>query len=469
LRSERGDLVSGRLGPRRLVVEILLVVLAVAGVVTLRVRGLGGTDGINPLLSALPVLMGTALGLVVLRLYPYPLRVLARLASRGRTTVSFLGITQAARQRRGGVLSALVLLMATAIAAFCATVDTSIHDAQEAGAWHMVGADAELSAGNIGPDGVAALKKVHGVTGVLPVRVVPSLTLSGVPTSVTVVAVDMNAYRTLLAGLPIKLPSAPGAAAVRSGDPVPALVSPALAKGAGSHPTLTLEDGETVALHTVGTIGRFPTVDPATRIVVVPHATLTGPGKYGTTVFVRGSHLNPTAMINAAVPSGNQQAQVIVQTHAALHAQLTTAPLVGVLRDVFGYGAFVIGGYGALAVLMALVIGAHARGRTVSYLRTLGLSGRQLSGLAFLELGPLVLSAVLAGWVLGLVLPAIVGPSLDLSPYTAGFPVPTRLLDAGTAGLLAGGLAVVIGVAVAIDSTINARRRLTGLLRIGDQ
>ncbi len=50
--------------------------------------------------------------------------------------------------------------------------------------------------------------------------------------------------------------------------------------------------------------------------------------------------------------------------------------------------------------------GRSARGRTVSYLRTLGLSRRQSRLLAFTEITPTLFAAAVAGWVLGLVLPA---------------------------------------------------------------
>jgi putative ABC transport system permease protein len=92
-----------------------------------------------------------------------------------------------------------------------------------------------------------------------------------------------------------------------------------------------------------------------------------------------------------------------------------------------------------------------------------------MSTLALLELGPLVLTAIVTGAALGLAMPAVLGSKLDLRPYTGGFPVAIRLIDSGTAMLLAGGLAVIIGAAVAVDATVNARRRLTTVPRIGDQ
>ncbi|MFD6437560.1 FtsX-like permease family protein, partial [Streptomyces venezuelae] len=91
----------------------------------------------------------------------------------------------------------------------------------------------------------------------------------------------------------------------------------------------------------------------------------------------------------------------------------------------------------ALAVLLALValvlellLSAPARGRTTAYLRTLGLGGRAASALHLLQLLPLVLAAVAGGVALGLALPSLLGPALDLREFTGGPAAPVRHVDA---------------------------------------
>jgi ABC-type antimicrobial peptide transport system permease subunit len=55
------------------------------------------------------------------------------------------------------------------------------------------------------------------------------------------------------------------------------------------------------------------------------------------------------------------------------------------------------------AVMLAMSLGAPARTRLLSVLRTVGLSGRQAQGLVIWELAPLALVAMLSGLAAGLV------------------------------------------------------------------
>ena len=78
--------------------------LALAGVYLLRRRGITGgssvqnTTGFDVYLAAVPVLLGLGVGLIVLRLYPLPVRALAWLAALRRDLVPGLGFKRVARQ-----------------------------------------------------------------------------------------------------------------------------------------------------------------------------------------------------------------------------------------------------------------------------------------------------------------------------------------------------------------------------------
>jgi putative ABC transport system permease protein len=176
-------------------------------------------------------------------------------------------------------------------------------------------------------------------------------------------------------------------------------------------------------------------------------------------VFVSGDDLDPAAL-RAAVPGSE------VQTRDRALRDMTRLPLVSVVHETFQSGALIAGVLGLLAVLLVLVVGARARGRTVAQLRALGLSRRQSRTLALVEIAPVVLCAVGAGWVLGLLLPAITGPVVDLDPYTGGFagtahvPGPSALL-----GLLAA-LLLAAAAAVAVDRAFDTDPG--NVLRTGD-
>ena len=77
-------------------------------------------------------------------------------------------------------------------------------------------------------------------------------------------------------------------------------------------------------------------------------------------------------------------------------------------------------GYCALAIVLALVVTGQSRSRNLSFLRTLGLSDRQARGLIAWEIVPMAAITAAVGVVLGVALPKLVGPAIDLRPFTGG-------------------------------------------------
>ncbi|WP_308210188.1 CRISPR-associated protein Cas5 [Actinomadura madurae] len=145
---------------------------------------------------------------------------------------------------------------------------------------------------------------------------------------------------------------------------------------------------------------------------------------------------------------------------------MTRLPLVSVVHETFQSGALIAGVLGLLAVLLVLVVGARARGRTIAHLRALGLSRRQSRALALVEIAPVLLCAVGAGWVLGLLLPDITGPVVDLGPYTGGFAATAHVPGlSALLGLLAA-LLLAAAAAAAVDRAFDTDPG--NVLRTGD-
>ena len=126
-------------------------------------------------------------------------------------------------------------------------------------------------------------------------------------------------------------------------------------------------------------------------------------------------------------------------------------------------------GLALLAVGFAVIAEARTRGRVLSRLRTMGLSGRQGRRLLVYELVPLVGAAVLAGGLVGVVLPGLLGPALEPVHLhrRGGRPDPPRSAAGGRG---AGcwwwsGLAA----ALAIENLVNRRMRLGEVLRLGEE
>ncbi|GAA3222275.1 FtsX-like permease family protein [Actinocorallia longicatena] len=458
-REERPDAAGGGLSPRRLVLELLAVTVAAAGVVALRGRGLttdAAAQGTDPFLAAVPVLLVLAAGLVVLRAYPYPLRAVGLLARRSRATVVFLGIAAASRQRVSAALPLLVLLLAVSAAAFATTVDAGLRSAQAAAAAGTVGADLSVVNHEFPHKIEETIAKVPGVERVTPARIsTGKLQGPGEPIGhiVTIVIIDLDDYRRTAEGLRLDLPRAP-----REGE---ALIGADLTDAG----TLELDGGSSIQVRSAGRIGGFPGVPAGQSLVLVPYTAFDAAGPFPNRMFVRGPHADPAAVREASFDNPT----LTLQTYAGEHRALTRSDLVGLVHGAFAAGAVAVGGYGLLAVLLTLILSAAARGRTIAYLRTLGLSRRQARGLALAELGPLLLVATLAGWALGLVLPKVLGSGLDLSPYTGGRAVAALGPDPLATALLLGGVAAVTVLAVLADSALASRRRIDSTLRVGEQ
>ncbi|HEX6471713.1 MAG TPA: FtsX-like permease family protein [Streptosporangiaceae bacterium] len=461
------ELARPRGTPRRLVLDALVVMLAVAGVAALRARGLttdAADRGTDPFLAAVPVLLACAAGLLTLRAYPYPLRLAGRLTARGRSAVAFIGVARSARQGTAAALPMIVLLLAVAVAAFAGVVDTGVRGAQERSAWQSVGADARIDGPGFDAAAIGRIRRVPGVRDVAPAQFIDGATLRSPARmlDVTIVTVDLAAYRRLAARTPLRLPAAPpGEAGGPPGSAAPALMSPGLARELGPGPYLAaaalISD---LPVRPAGVVDAFPATHGP--FVVVPYRSL-GREATATTLFVGGRGLDP-GRLRAAAGDAAQ-----VTTWAGALDRLTGSPMLATVRAAFGYGVLALAGYATIVILLALILGSYARGQAVAYLRTLGLSRRQARGLAVAELGPALLAAGLAGWAVGLLLPHLLGSAVDLRPYTGGIAPAGYAPDPLTTAVLAGGLILFGGLAISVDAMIGVRRRLGTALRMGAQ
>ncbi|MFB4311297.1 ABC transporter permease [Actinomadura sp. GTD37] len=441
----RDDLVAARPSARRLVLDGLLVALAVIAAVLLRQRG--ASAGTDPLTAAVPVLLGAALGVLVLRGYPYLLRAAGPFLRRRSGAVAFIGVARASRQNLVGALPLVVLLLAAAVAGFTATVDTALRDGQVRASWSETGADARIDTGPVDDATLARVRAVDGVTGVFRARIVAGVSTSTDSAPMTLVGVDLDAYREFAPGVP--------------GVPDPGvLLSPLAAVTVGSgEVTLSRPGLSPIKVKPSGRIDHFPGQGKGTAFVIVPYKLIAAEKGFPSQVFVTGHGLDAKALSAAASGRPVQMRQDVLRG-------MTGTPMVTVVHETFLNGALIGGAFGLLAVLLVLVVGARARGRTIAHLRALGMSRRQSRGLALVEIAPVLLCAVGAGWVLGLLLPEITGPVVDLRPYTGGFAVTAHVPGWPALLGLAGALLLSAAATVAVDRLFDTRPGTA--LRTGD-
>lgn len=455
LRDTRSDLVSVRSSPRRVALEVLVVLLGLGGAYLLRSRGVASDAqelGADPFLMLAPAGLALAAGILTLRLYPLPLRLFTKIAGRRPGAVPFLGLTLAARSRGGAALPVLILLPALAVSVFGALVSGAIGDTQSRAAWQDVGASARVErAAEIPEDVVARVEALPGVNSV--VRAGKGNVQVGIGgLRATVLSIDLKDYRELVAGSPLTVPDPP------RGLGIPALMSKTLS------PYKELEIGwhTRMKVRNMGRLDELPGLSfPGENLIVMP---FDGPKRAGLRTYTNLLLIDgdvDRATLERAVGLNDAE----IETYATSLVDVRDTPLTGAITLAFTIATVAMGVYALIAVIVALVIGAADRTKALSFLRTLGLSQQQARTLTVLEVAPLIVLTAVAGLALGLVLPLVLGPGLDLSAF-AGLAVTDFPLTFTTPALLAAGLAAVSILGAFAHAT--AGRRVTTALRVGE-
>ncbi|MCG5211894.1 FtsX-like permease family protein [Streptosporangium soli] len=459
LRDRRDDMIARRPSIRRLTLEVIVVVVALVGAYLLRNRGLTTSEP-DPFLMMVPVALTVAAALITVRCYPYPLRLIVALVTRRRTAVPFLGFALAARARAFSALPVLILLPALAVSVFAAVISSGLNATQSDVAWQRTGADARIeSTVEISPEAIERVRRVPGVTAVVPASKSPVQVGRG-GTVGTGLAVDLAAYRAILAGTPLSVPEPPTSA---TASEVPALVSPELIGNA----TLLVGWQKQMTVVPKGIVAAMPVLGRELRnVVVVPFDANERVGARTTvnTLFIKGTGLDGRRLSEAAALAVTP---VSVTVEEELD-RITATPLAGTVQWTLLVVTAALTAYALLAVLIMLVIGAAERGTALSFLRTLGMPERQARGLTVLEIAPMIVLTTLAGLLLGLVLPVALGPGIDLSVYAGDLPVKDYPIDLITPALLAGGVAVVAVLGAFAHAAVSHRRALGSVLRVGE-
>ncbi|MFG2026098.1 hypothetical protein [Streptomyces sp. NPDC048825] len=469
---------------RRIVAEALVLLLAAAGVWALRTRGTAGDAGPDPLLAAVPALLGLATVAVLVRCYPLPVRLLARWSARRRGVVALIALSRAAKEAPARALALLVLVVTLAGAVFGGLVAGTLTDGRrEAAAW-QVGADASFRGAGRNPDVAERLTRVRGVRDTVSVRqlrVDPTSGTSGERYGIaSLIGLDGAKLRAV----------APGSAAGRALDDA-GLTAPGrgrdirvLATGARAGDLLTITShGRKIGLRVVGALPDDVLRDPAIGPVRATTATrdqllladnrdlkaFAGSDFEESALLLYGPRLD-VADLRALVPRAASDTAVgELRIRAEEEAEADADGMVDVLAAAHTASTGLAVLLALLALVLELMLSAPARGRTASYLRTLGLGHRATSALHLLQLLPMVLAAVAGGTALGLTLPALLGPALELREFTGGPAAPTPRPDLLLTAALGVGLGLLVIVAVAVETWIGRRRGLGAVLRLTEE
>ncbi|MBB2943759.1 putative ABC transport system permease protein [Actinoplanes lutulentus] len=477
----RQDLAGSKPSPRRITGELFLIALAAGGAYLVRRRGIDAGAGVDPYLIAVPVLLSVAASLIALRLVPFPLRAAGRLTARARGAIAFLGLAGAGRgaPMRSWPLSVLVVAIATGI--FAGTVATTVGHGRDRAADLAVPADAVVTGFSFAVDTPARIAEIDGVTRATPLLLASAAEVrsDSSPLISQIQAMVVDAATSGL-DLPAELVNA------GPSEVVPAVASPKVAERIGAGGKIDIQ-GRRYVFRVAAVRDTVPGLGTGVReFLVLPSQAMLIPDfqpLVPNRILVDGDGWDPAAVRRVA--DDGQRAQTLkstgkavedfelnmpatVMTRAAYRESLDERGVDGVLSFTFAAGLVASAALALLAVALTVLAGAPARGRTLSRLRTLGLSTGQGRGLLVFELVPLLGVAVLAGALTGAALPALIAPALGLDDFTAGVPAEISADPYLAAGVLVVTVLAVIA-ALVVEDIANRRLRLGTVLRLGEE
>ncbi|TDD66833.1 ABC transporter permease [Jiangella aurantiaca] len=465
LRAVRRDLGLGRPSRARKLVEGLAVGAAAAAGLALNARGLdAGGAGIDPLTAATPLLLALAVSVLVMRLYPRPMATLGRVLGGRRGTVAYLGTARAVRDPVAGFVPMLALVVGMSIAAFSTVVWSTTERGIEQTAWRQVGADVRVSGAPLTEAELAAVRDVPGVDAVAAV-VTPGPTLfkvGPIDNRVPLYVVDVAALDQVRAGGSALDPLPSGLTTPGPDGAIPLLVADGVVdEGA----TGTLSLSERLDAVVAGTADSIPGLTSGSQWMLADRGVLEDAG---VTIIPPRLTLVDLGSGGSASAVAAELGERTVTTPASAIADLRGPVNDGTARAIVGAIALT-GLLCAAAVVLTMVVGAPSRGRLLSQLRTLGLSGRQGEGLVVWEAAPVAAVSLVTGLLLGAVLPWAVLSGVDLRSLTGGGEQPAVHLPLGLLGAVTLGFVLVVGVAVVVSVLTGRRLTPAGMLRMGDE
>lgn len=479
---------------RRVRLGLELAVLGLAGFAawTARERGFaaGGSTGTDPLLLAGPVLLALAGGLVALRVYPVPLRLLTRSLHARRRLPHFLGAAEATRSAPAGLAALVALVLAAGVAVFCGVTASTARAGVERTVAAAVGADLVLEGTDLpldAADRVAALDGVAHVAAIGNAGRAPGRLL-GSDGRVDVITVDVEAVAAVQADLPgvAPLPALAGAGDEGDEGRIPAIIGgrdPEDVDTDGDAFVLWGADLDEVAFAPVAAARSLPGVTSGSAWVVVDAGTWaarTGaepavgrvlvdlaPGASAADVAKAArAALGATAVDRPGIDEGPR---VTVTSAAAVRASVEDRALVRGLTVGLVAAALLSGLLAAVVLGLALTIRGPDRGRLVALLATVGAPRGTTWRLVAWEVVPMVAVGLATGTGVAAALRWVVLDAADLRPFTGGLARPPITVDPMVL-LVVGAVAVVVAVlAVALAAAGARGTRTVVVLREGER
>ena len=170
-----------------------------------------------------------------------------------------------------------------------------------------------------------------------------------------------------------------------------------------------------------------------------------------------------SADVSRALPGAS------VTLRATALAALTTSPVPQAAQTALTQGMAAAAGFGALVLLLSLLLTAWTRDMTLARLATMGLRRWQAQLLQATETLPPVVAAAIGGVACAWLLVPLVGPSLNLAAFagtgSAAVVTPAVVPLVGSAA----GLVLAALLVLAVQAVITYHRGSARALRISDE
>ncbi|MFJ9433733.1 FtsX-like permease family protein [Streptomyces sp. NPDC101490] len=426
LHGGRDDLADARPSTRRTVLDLTVLVLAVGAVASLRLRGT--EDSGDHLVSAAPVLVGLIAAMLLVRIYPLPLRWAGRPARRLRGAVGPLALARAGRGSSAGTLPLLALVLALSTAAFGGSVLAGVADARDRAALMAIGADARID-GSVEwtplPEGlVESVRGTKGVQDATPLQIEYGVLLPSAedvnarPMSGALVGVEPGSYtrltaRTGFGPFPAGLLASTGKGgkevAADTERVIPAVASPSVAERLGRTPQKIMTAAGVFRVKVVAVRPVTPAF-PGTEFLVVNGADLTH--RTTTGLLVTGS-VDGSAL-RAVVKAKEENIPLPVSMRSEKRSAYVDSPLQSGAERMYVAAIGAGAGFAVVAVLLSLLQGTPERTTLLARLRTMGLTRKQGRRILGLEALPQAVLAAVGGVLAGLVTVPLLAPGIDL-------------------------------------------------------
>jgi putative ABC transport system permease protein len=408
------------------------------------------------------VLVAAMITVLAVRLYPLPVRAVARLALRSPGMYGLIGSVRA--RRAIAVLPLLALTLAIGLTTTNAFLGDTVAAGQRSASWERVGADARIDA----PITKAQHDSLASADGVDAVSSLAQVTASRIEFGSTIGITTMFAvddgFAGVLDGLPDPVDTSPLDGLRETGDEIPVLLDPVLAKRATKDSIVLTVGQQNVTLRIVGTFDAPLRGFTRGPFIYVPfdalNAELDDPLVAGTTLVVG-------AGTDAAIAAADIAPDSVLERSTWLHDQRELALVSGVQAGV-GYSTLLVAALAIIAMLATVVAGTRDRARTLSLLRTLGTPARFGWWIALSDLAPLVAAALVGGIAAGSVIAGVLFRTMGLTALTGGSVSPAVTVGASSVVLIVVGAIALVLVSILVELVMHRRDRLNDVLRVGE-